>query len=523
MTEADIQRLKAAASDALKAGKNPLALRHCLDLEKLEPDDPMWPRRTALVLNRMGRPRDEVDALDRSAARYEKLGDVLKCATVCNQILQLDPEHATTKERLGRIHRSARANTPAAGVPVVRGVAPSTRWAEEPDSGIQRIDLREVMPGAARVKSAKNDRAGVYCIPLADEVSSPIDVSIEETGSLPLHLAAEMDVTMDGRGNLMAKAVADVRREVYGAAPVTKAALSEDDAILAVEAEFRAAAQTNEALTATPLFAKLSEKSFSDLLLNAKQTSVSKDREIFHQGDRGDALYVIAEGTVGVVDEGPPRRGITKLRDGDFFGEMALLSDQPRSATVIALEDVELIRIDRQVVKKLIVTDPEVLPVLLRFFRDRSVERLLATNPLFTVLSAKDRDALRSRFRFLEVEAGASLVDEGERAEGLIVLLAGQAEAVRTQNGKEVAIGVLGPGDIAGEMSILMESPGIATVRATEKCFAIELPGEVFLTIVKSRPKAKEFIDKVIQRRAAQVKAILSGQAQYKQGRVQSY
>ena len=104
----EVARLKAAASEALKRGQHPLALRHCLDLEKLEPHDPMWPRRTALVLNRMNRPLDEVDALDRSATNYERAGDLLKCATVCNQILQLSAEHAPTKERMVRIHRNAR-------------------------------------------------------------------------------------------------------------------------------------------------------------------------------------------------------------------------------------------------------------------------------------------------------------------------------------------------------------------------------------------------------------------------------
>src|SRR5688500_15044773 len=141
MSGAEVERLKAAASEALKRGQLPLALRHCLDLEKLEPNDPMWPRRTALVLNRMGRPLDEIDALDRSASNYEQAGDLLKCATVCNQILKIDPNHAITRERMVRIHRNARATERP---PTPAWTTPEEKWISEASSGIKELNLRRV-------------------------------------------------------------------------------------------------------------------------------------------------------------------------------------------------------------------------------------------------------------------------------------------------------------------------------------------------------------------------------------------
>jgi CRP-like cAMP-binding protein len=512
MSEAEVARLREAASEALKRGQHPLALRHCLDLEKLEPNDPRWPRRTALVLNRMNRTLDEIDALDRSAAKYEQAGDPLKCATVCNQILQLDPNHQTTRERLLRIHRKLQ---PKAATPKPAWSAPDEAWVSQSSSGLARVELRRV----ALARPATT-RAGMYHIPLSDEDDSrPLELSAES--DVPLHLAAGLELTLDAGGNVTSRAAEQVRAEVFGAPPPKVDVLSEDDAIRAVEAELLQAAQTNAALTATPLFAELSEKSFSELLMHARPIALEKNQEVFHQGERGDALFVIAEGSVGVIDEGPPRRGINKLVEGDFFGEIALLSDRPRSATCIALEETQLIRIDREVMTKLIATDPEVLPVMLRFFRDRSVERLLSTNPLFTVLSEVDREAVKKRFRFLEVEAGAVMLSEGRQSEGLLLLLAGHANVVRQQGGRAVTLGTLGPGDLAGEMSLLTESPAVASVVAAERCFVIELPAAMFLKIVKSRPKAMEFIQRVIERRAGQGRAILAGDAgSYRQGKV---
>ena len=64
---------------------------------------------------------------------------------------------------------------------------------------------------------------------------------------------------------------------------------------------------------------------------------------LFHEGDPGDALYVIVEGEVAVQAEGPPRVEMARLGAGSFIGEVALMTDQPRSATVTAVAGAELL------------------------------------------------------------------------------------------------------------------------------------------------------------------------------------
>lgn len=69
---------------------------------------------------------------------------------------------------------------------------------------------------------------------------------------------------------------------------------------------------------------------------------------IVRQGERGDCFYLIRRGRVAVlVDDGSGPRQVNVLGKGDFFGDRALVTDEPRNATVVALEDVETYTIGR--------------------------------------------------------------------------------------------------------------------------------------------------------------------------------
>ena len=83
-------------------------------------------------------------------------------------------------------------------------------------------------------------------------------------------------------------------------------------------------------------------------------------REVVHQGDPGDRFFIVARGDLEVIadDAGGPRR-IATLRDGDYFGETALLYDQPRSATVRTLAPSVLLSLRRRPFLALLQTRPD--------------------------------------------------------------------------------------------------------------------------------------------------------------------
>lgn len=91
-----------------------------------------------------------------------------------------------------------------------------------------------------------------------------------------------------------------------------------------------------------PLFSRLDASSIAELVGILRARTVPAGATIIRKGDRGDAMYFIASGAADV----DAAIGKVRLEEGDFFGEMALLSREPRSATVTAVRATDLLILD---------------------------------------------------------------------------------------------------------------------------------------------------------------------------------
>lgn len=103
-------------------------------------------------------------------------------------------------------------------------------------------------------------------------------------------------------------------------------------------------------LQAIPLFSQLADDELAGLARLARERKYPKNSMILFEDDPGDALYVVLSGRVKVVLVGEDGREVilSILSDGDFFGEMSLIDDEPRSAHVIAMESSNLLVLRRQ-------------------------------------------------------------------------------------------------------------------------------------------------------------------------------
>ena len=122
-----------------------------------------------------------------------------------------------------------------------------------------------------------------------------------------------------------------------------------------------------EALARCPLFARADTRILESLANGLRRRRFRRNEVIFHQGDPGDSLHVVASGAVKIVL--PSAEGeeaiIATLRPGDFFGELALLDGAPRSATATALEPSDTLVLPRPVFVDLLDTLPGLRDALL--------------------------------------------------------------------------------------------------------------------------------------------------------------
>ncbi|MGD0198830.1 MAG: cyclic nucleotide-binding domain-containing protein [Solirubrobacteraceae bacterium] len=211
--------------------------------------------------------------------------------------------------------------------------------------------------------------------------------------------------------------------------------------------------------------------------------------DVIRQGERGDLFYVIESGEAEVLIGGYP---VARLAPGAGFGERALLRDSPRSATVRALTDLDLWALERA----------DFLMVMTGQRPDDSPEAPgepsyrfadVASRPLTDVLGDLSQLAGASHARLEELaaatstehwQAGDAVIREGDDADAVFVVLAGQA----TVTARGEPVGALHPGDAFGEIAVLHGTPRTATVTATEPLTTCRIPGAEYLATVTMHP-----------------------------------
>jgi CRP-like cAMP-binding protein len=120
------------------------------------------------------------------------------------------------------------------------------------------------------------------------------------------------------------------------------------DRLLAADIEAPSFAPTLQSLAdlrALPSFAHLGTEPLAELLEHGGWTNAAPGDEVIRQGDPGDAFYVIADGQADVVRDGTP---VAHLGPGEHFGELALIDDAPRAATIVATTPMRLFRLERR-------------------------------------------------------------------------------------------------------------------------------------------------------------------------------
>jgi CRP-like cAMP-binding protein len=142
------------------------------------------------------------------------------------------------------------------------------------------------------------------------------------------------------------------------------------------------------------LFSQLSIEECTRLAEGLRDAPFTRGETITRQGAEAHWLYIISDGeaAVRVKVEGGIEREVARLKTGDFFGEMSLLTGERRSATVVAVTDVECYRLDKDAFQELLDRRPELAELVADVLAKRRLE-------LSAVKDNLDQDARREQLR----------------------------------------------------------------------------------------------------------------------------
>jgi len=264
-----------------------------------------------------------------------------------------------------------------------------------------------------------------------------------------------------------------------------------------------------------------------------------KGTVVFRQGDLGDTMYIIQSGAVEICQLQDDREVVLALLErGDFFGEMALIDERPRSATVTAIQPTRLLPLTKTSLLKRIRQDPGVAFHLLKSLSHRIDQ---ATNLLRNRVEGDEtfRSALESREKervrdeqtpspeeqfmpvgedihqsedyFIQVEdlslahqesisfeAGRTIFSQGDRAETLYIIAEGSVEISQEALSGKCVLAHLGPGDLFGEIALLTELPRTATASTIEPTRLLAVRRAEFFNRMKVEPELALYILQVL-------------------------
>ena len=132
--------------------------------------------------------------------------------------------------------------------------------------------------------------------------------------------------------------------------------------------------QKVELIRKAPLFAHLSKRELEQIAQLADEIDLREGKEMTRQGSRGREFFVLLHGDADVKKDG---RKINTLGAGDFFGEIALVSDTPRTATVTATSPVRALVITDRSFKRLMQDMPQIQAKVLAALAERVAPQLV--------------------------------------------------------------------------------------------------------------------------------------------------
>lgn len=264
-----------------------------------------------------------------------------------------------------------------------------------------------------------------------------------------------------------------------------------------------------------PLFGSLPPPVLEQLLEAWEVRDLAAGHKVVEEGAEGRDAFVVVRGTLRAERRnGEETVVLALLGPGALFGEMALVSDAPRAASVITEEPAQLLVASRAALEELAKRTPEIGQQLGEFCRARMISNLVRHSAVLRAVAPADREPLMARFESCSFKAQERLVTLGSEAQGLFLIASGGVRVVgRDADGDELEVAVLGPGDVVGEISLVLRRPATADVIATHPTIALSLRREQFQEAIKQHPTLLGELYDLATKREEEMRTVVAQEA----------
>ncbi|KKK14475.1 hypothetical protein P175DRAFT_0435228 [Aspergillus ochraceoroseus IBT 24754] len=224
-------------------------------------------------------------------------------------------------------------------------------------------------------------------------------------------------------------------------------------------------ARLKTAVSSNFLFAHLDDEQFKTVLDALVEKPIpAKDIKVISQGDAGDYFYIVEEGHFdvcinpsGSVQPGPEGMGnkVSTIGPGGSFGELALMYNAPRAATIVSTDTKSTLwALDRVTFRRILMDSA--------FQRRRMYEAFLEEVPLLSSLKPYERAKIADALDTIKYPAGSTIITEGDPGDAFYLLESGEADAFK--NGVDGPVKSYKRGDYFGELALLDDKPRAASI-----------------------------------------------------------
>ncbi|KAG2193812.1 hypothetical protein INT47_002562 [Mucor saturninus] len=222
------------------------------------------------------------------------------------------------------------------------------------------------------------------------------------------------------------------------------------------------------------LFKNLDEEQYTDVVNAMVEKQVPVNTHVIEQGGVGDYFYIVESGQLDCFIDGVK---VTSYGPGGSFGELALMYNAPRAATLIAVTDCVLYALDRVTFRSILMENTA--------RKRRMYEQFLEEVPIFKSLEVHERHKIADALEPLKFSDNEVIIRQGDVGDNFYLVESGEAVCYKQlPDGTQKKVMVVKKGDYFGELALLNDEPRAATVVAHGRLKCATLGRKAFIRLL---------------------------------------